>query len=444
MVLHSLGSFKSAGLRQGWWSSRRMAVALSGGSDSMALLWLMVHRWEGEVVALHVDHGIRGQSSSSDAQFVSDHCRSIGVPCHIAKRDVPGEMLKGESVELAARRIRHRSLTDLSMELGCGGVVLGHNSDDVVETFLLNLARGTGPFGLAGIPEVNGCLFRPVMGISREGLRDILRDQGWSWVDDETNDQDIYLRNRIRNELLPLIEHRINSGVRGHILGLVRDMADFRSQEEEEGEAMASGIGEDLPLCLHSLSREGFRDLSQRERTWVLRHVGRSLDLRTLSRDRTERLLDLESRSSRWRFQWSSDVELCGDRNFLSWINRPFLEALPPDPVDLSGEGEGEFQGLYFSWSRSHKGEPFMSGLSVAVPLRPGDKVAIKPMASLSQRDRSPCPWWLLPHVPVVTINDLPIWSPYPGLWNSRWDFSSDSVKYESLCLVRFSDPDGR
>lgn len=444
MVLHKFDGFKSAGLRQRWWNSKRMAVALSGGSDSMALLWLMVHVWGGEVVALHVDHGIRGESSSSDARFVSEHCESIGVPCYIAKRDVPGEMLKGESVELAARRIRHRSLTDLSEELGCSGVVLGHNSDDVVETFFLNLARGSGPFGLAGIPEVNGRLFRPVMGMSRERLRDILKEAGWSWVEDETNDQDLYLRNRVRNELLPLMKARLNSSIGDHVLSLVEDMADLRAQEEEEGETLASRIKKDLPRCLYSLSREGFKGLSPRGKTWVLRHVGRYLGLRTLSRNRTERLLELEDRGSRWRFQWSSDVELCGDRNFLSWVHRPLLEVSIPDPAILSGEGEGVFQDIPFSWSFLRKREPSASAFSVAIPLLPGDKVSVRPMASLSQKDRSPCPWWLLPCIPVVTLNDRPVWCPEPVFLNSRWEFPSDSVEYDGLCLVCFSDPNGR
>lgn len=421
-----------------------MAVGLSGGSDSMALLWLMVNRWCGEVVALHVDHGIRGESSSSDAEFVRSHCASIGVSCHVIERDVPGELQKGESIELAARRVRHESLTRLSLDLGCYGVVLGHNSDDVVETFFLNLARGSGPFGLAGIPEVNGSLFRPIMGMSRESLRRLLRDAGWSWVDDETNDQDIYLRNRIRNELLPMMEGRINSGVRGHVLSLVEDMADLRAQEEEEGEEIASRLRRDLPRCIYTLSRDDFKKLSPRRKAWALRYLGRSLGLRTLSRGRMQVLLDLESRSSRWRFQWSSDVELCADRNLLSFVKRSLLEASCPEPFELFGEGRGVFLDMPFSWSFGDSGRSHSSGLVAAIPVMADDEVKVRSLASFAQRLRSSCPWWLSTFVPVVTINDRPVWSPALGFWNSRWDFPSDSVKYEGLCLVSFSDPDSR
>lgn len=439
-----INCFRSAGIRQGWWDSGKMAVGLSGGSDSMALLWLMINRWHGEVVALHVDHGIRGASSSSDAEFVRDHCASIGIHCHVVGRDVPRELLKGESVELAARRVRHEALTLLGTELECHGVVLGHNSDDVVETFFLNLARGSGPFGLAGIPEVNGRLFRPVMGMSREDLRGLLRDAGWSWVDDETNDQDVYLRNRVRHELLPLMESRINSGLRAHVLSLVEDMADLRAQEEEEGEAVASRLRRDLPRCLYSFSRDGFKELGPRLRAWALRHVGRALGLRILARNRMQGLLDLEGRSHRWRFQWSSDVELCADRNFLSWVRRPVLEATSPEPFKLSGEGRGFFHDIPFRWSFRKLGGSTSCALSAAIPVMATDKVEVRALASFSQRLRTSCPWWLSAFVPVVMVNDLPVWSPDLGFWNSGWDFPPDSVKCEGLCLVSFRDPDSR
>lgn len=441
---HVIDRFKRAGIRQGWWNGKKVTVALSGGSDSMALLWLMTNIWHGEVLAVHVDHGIRGDSSRSDASFVEAHCSSLGIGCTVIRRRVPIEAEKGESIELAARRIRHLVLTRFCQESGSDAVVLAHNSDDVIETFFLNMARGSGPYGLAGIPESRGVLFRPVMDISKDELRGILKAAHWDWVEDETNDEDLYLRNRVRNELLPLLENRINRGIRRHVLALVEEMSSLRREEDLVGASLYDECRADLPFCLCSLFRDRVIEVDRTRRKWLLRHIGRLLGLRTLTRKRTEDLVNLIERTPRWRFQWSSDVELCADRDHLSWLKREIIESGPMIPLILDDAGSVKINGQVLSWSFSFTKEerPFLSDdLSVSIPVLYGDRVELRSLSDVSARNRGRFPWWIKSMIPVVVLNDVPVWSPKLGDWTGRWDFSRDSVKCDGACLISFADP---
>lgn len=434
--------FKQAGIRQGWWNCEKVAVALSGGSDSMALLWLLTNFWHGQVVAVHVEHGIRGKRSLEDASFVKSHCAKLGIDCTVIKKSIPREAEKGESIEVAARRVRHLALTDFCARSGAHAVLLAHNSDDAVETFFLNLVRGTGPCGLAGIPESNGVLFRPVMDISKEELRDILRKARWDWVEDETNDQDLYLRNRIRNELLPLMEQRLNPGVRRHVLALIKEMASLRRQEEITGAALYERSLANLPFCLSTLSRARVMEIDRTRRIWLLRCAGRLLGLRTLSRSRTEKLADLLETSSRWRFQWSEDVEMCADSDHLSWVKRGIVESSPYEPLILDGTGNAEINGLSLSWSVVFdKGDhaAAFNGMTLRLPVSTQDKVELRSLSQVAEKARGRFPWWIRAFIPVVLKNGIPLWTPRLGDWSGRWDFPKDSVKCDGLCRITFT-----
>nr|WP_255700293.1 tRNA lysidine(34) synthetase TilS [Dethiosulfovibrio faecalis] len=438
-----------AGVRQGWWDAKRIAVAVSGGSDSMALLWLMLNCWPNDISVIHVEHGIRGDSSKADACFVKEHCEKLDIPCCVVSRNVPGEAMKGESLEQAARRIRHEALASKAEEIGSDFVALAHNSDDTVETFFLNLARGSGAYGLAGIPEVRDRFVRPVLEISRDELRELLKEVGWSWVEDESNQEDIYLRNRIRHEVLPLLEKRINSGVRRHVLSLIEEMSDLRREEERTASDLSRSLFSFMPWSLYSLDRSGVMDLSKGHRIWLFRHVGRELGLRTLSRHRTEILSDLLERSSRWRFQWSEDVELCCCKDHLIWLTRESLEERSSETIVLSlTRGESEWFGEEISWSCLEEGIPFREGLVANVPVLPKDGeclIDVVPLSSIKNKEkkavRGSFPWCIENKIPVVRINGIPYWSPRIGNWFGRWVFPLDSVKCDGVCSIRFTHP---
>ena len=180
-----------------------VAVAFSGGADSTALLLAAHERWPGGLVALHVHHGLQAAADGFEAH-VRAQCQHWGVPCHVAH--IHARHAPGDSPEAAAREGRYWALADLASTVGASVVLLGHHADDQVETFMLALSRGAGLPGLSAMPanlERHGVrLARPILSVDPQDLRDWLAEQGVAVVQDPTNDDAAFTRNRIRQGLL--------------------------------------------------------------------------------------------------------------------------------------------------------------------------------------------------------------------------------------------------
>lgn len=184
-----------------------VAVAYSGGADSTALLLAAAQRWPGGVQAIHVHHGL--QAAADDFVAV---CRSVclrlGVPLQVA--GVDAHPARGESPEAAARQARYAALVAQATQHGLGTVLLGQHADDQLETMLLALSRGAGLPGLSAMgPRFvrGGVSFeRPLLGLPSAELRTWLVDQGVPFVDDPSNTNERYTRNRIRHRLLPALK----------------------------------------------------------------------------------------------------------------------------------------------------------------------------------------------------------------------------------------------
>ena len=184
-----------------------VAVAFSGGADSTALLHAAVQAWPQRVQAIHVHHGLQ-PAAQAFASHCEKLCSDLGVPLHI--RAVDARHAAGESPEDAARKARYRALAGAAAEAGAGTVLLAQHADDQVETLLLALSRGAGLPGLAAMPacfERHGMRFeRPLLAVPGAALRDWLRQEQLGWIDDPTNADTAYTRNRIRHLLLPALE----------------------------------------------------------------------------------------------------------------------------------------------------------------------------------------------------------------------------------------------
>jgi tRNA(Ile)-lysidine synthase len=180
---------------------RRPLALVSGGPDSVALLRVVVSLG-GEPVVLHVEHGLRGEESHEDAEFVSDLCRKLNVR-HEVRRI---RLEDGSNLQERARDERYRLAEEVAAGMGLGAVTTGHTADDVAETVLMNLARGTGLRGLAGIPPVRGKVQRPLIGCTRREILDYLREIDQPYRTDPTNLTGKYARNRVRLEVLPVLE----------------------------------------------------------------------------------------------------------------------------------------------------------------------------------------------------------------------------------------------
>ena len=205
---------------------RKIAVAVSGGVDSVALLHWMAALCGEKVVCLHVNHGLRA-AAETETQYVRDLCKKLNVPCHIFYWD--GE--KPETgIEDAARLARYKMMTDFCHENDIGFIATAHQADDQIETFLMNLGRGSGVYGLAAM-RGEGLMFgikiiRPLLGVFRRELREYCDSRGIKYFSDEMNDDPHYTRVRIRQnrhlicEKLGVSDERILTAIQN--LGRVR------------------------------------------------------------------------------------------------------------------------------------------------------------------------------------------------------------------------------
>ncbi len=208
LVAGVLATIRSHGLLLG---GETVLVAVSGGADSVALVHILAAlrpRLGLTLHAIHVDHGLRPEAGA-DADFVSALCRRWKVPLHVERVVVEGsEGLPGAGeggLEAAARRARYAAF--LARATGCGAsrIATGHTADDQAETVCMRLLEGAGPRGLAGIPISRGPYIRPLLETTRGDIARHLRDRGLPWVEDPSNRDRRFLRNRIRHDVLPFL-----------------------------------------------------------------------------------------------------------------------------------------------------------------------------------------------------------------------------------------------
>lgn len=238
-------------------SGDKVLVALSGGADSVALLRVLL-RLGYACEAAHCNFHLRGEESVRDECFVRALAESLGVPLHVIHFDTNAYAASHNvSVEMAARELRYDWFAKLRQECGAKVVAVAHHRDDSVETFLLNLVRGTGINGLQGIRPVNGEVVRPLLCVSRAEILDYLSSLGQDYVTDSTNLQDEFVRNKLRLNVIPMLE-TINPSVSDTIAETARRLADVAQVYQEAIQAarkrvMPDGETIDIPaLCRES------------------------------------------------------------------------------------------------------------------------------------------------------------------------------------------------
>lgn len=184
---------------------KNICVALSGGADSVCLLHTLksISTDIGfSLSAVHINHNIRGEEAKRDADFCAELCQTLEIPLKTFDIKVLEQAKKGESVELAARRMRYEIFEGLDDEY----IATAHNADDSLETFLINFCRGTGLKGLTGIPNVRGRFIRPLNGCSKSDILNYVSANNLKYVVDSTNLSNDYTRNKIRNNIVPLLK----------------------------------------------------------------------------------------------------------------------------------------------------------------------------------------------------------------------------------------------
>ena len=218
-------------------------VALSGGADSVALLRILCDLGY-HVEAAHCNFRLRGEESDRDEQFVKSLCQTYDIPIHLIHFDTAEyASLHQVSIEMAARNLRYGYFRQLRDDIGAETVCVAHHRDDAVETLLMNLLRGSGIHGLTGIRPRNGHIVRPLLDVSRQEILQYLHSIGQDYVTDSTNLQPDVLRNKLRLQLIPLLE-QLSPGASDNIAR----SAHYLSEAEKVFNSAFSPLHATLPI----------------------------------------------------------------------------------------------------------------------------------------------------------------------------------------------------
>lgn len=192
----------------------KILVAVSGGPDSLSLLNVLYELGYNICVA-HINHGLR-ENAIVDECFVKEFCAEKNIKCFVKSINLK-ENLNGMSTEEAGRKARYDFFDEVSEEQNCTKIATAHNSNDNVETVIMNMIRGSGMSGLKGIEPKRGNIIRPLIEISRKEIEEYCKENNLNPRHDESNDETVYTRNKVRIDLIPYIERNINSNVVNNI-----------------------------------------------------------------------------------------------------------------------------------------------------------------------------------------------------------------------------------
>lgn len=221
--------------------SDRIAVGVSGGADSMLLLWALMDKQKQTgfyFEVIHVNHHLRGEDSDNDSKFVADFCKKYKVPCNIVDVDV--KKLKTDSkttLEEGARIARYNAFNELMKKNKLNKLFLAHHKNDQAETILMHIFRGSGIGGAVGIKNTE-TMIRPLLDLSKEEILELSKEHGISYIQDASNAENDYSRNYLRNVVMPQIEEVYP--------GIVNNIVKFGKRCEELQNYILSQIDESL------------------------------------------------------------------------------------------------------------------------------------------------------------------------------------------------------
>jgi tRNA(Ile)-lysidine synthase len=319
----------------------RGLVAVSGGADSVALLHLLQGVTKGrglELRAAHLDHALR-PDSPADAAHVRDLCAGLGLPLTVGRIDIAALARGGRGgLEETAREARRSFLRETAQVQGCAWIALAHQRDDQAETFLLRLLRGAGTTGLAGMRPVDAPFVRPLLPFSRAELVEWLAGEGVAWREDASNQNVAFARNRVRLELLPLLES-YNPAIRRRLNELCRQLAEdeddwaARAAAELARTAELTAQGCRLPCAVLA---EASPAMAGRLVRAALKSVRG--DLRRLDADHIRSVLALAS-GPHPQGELHLPGAWVGRRYGSLWLRRKPPGLIPPSPFEITGPG---------------------------------------------------------------------------------------------------------
>ncbi len=274
-------------------------LGLSGGADSVCLFHMLRELAEPlgfSLMAVHVNHNLRGAEAERDAAFAENLCREYGIPFYLYSCPVE-EIARKEhlSTEEAGRKARQEVFAACAKEHQATKLALAHHQDDVAETMLHHLARGTSLAGLAALRPVRGNIIRPLLCVGREEIRRELQSRQLSWCEDSTNGEDAYTRNGIRHHVLPYLTDEVNPRAAAHMAQASFDLLEteeYLEQQtarlmeryaliEESVVILSDTLGSEPPLLQRYVIRQSLEHLAGKRKDLTREHLESAQELLT-------------------------------------------------------------------------------------------------------------------------------------------------------------------
>lgn len=225
----------------------KVIAGVSGGADSICLFFVLKNICEKKgcgFEVVHVEHGLRGEESLADAEFVKNLCETHNIPFHLYSYDIAASAKEWKtSVEEAGRKVRYEAFADACGKYGGTKIAVAHNANDNAETFLWNLVRGSGLKGLGGIRPMRDKIIRPLLGVTREEIEEYLQEVQSDFRTDRTNLETCYTRNKLRLEVIPYLEREVNAKAGAHIAGACERLRKIEDYMEHQGRIAAESMG---------------------------------------------------------------------------------------------------------------------------------------------------------------------------------------------------------
>ncbi len=315
----------------------RCLAGFSGGADSTALIMILAAEKEEGLIepeAIHVNHGLRGNESEQDEAFCRELCMRLNIPLRTVRADTGGR-----TDENACREARFLCFREAMDETGIHSLVLAHNRDDVTETFMMRLMRGAGVQGLACMSprdEREGyVIYRPLLHCGREEIRRTLREAGIPWREDSLNRSDKYLRNRVREQLIPMMEE-MTPGAAEHIAQAAAVLTRENLAMQEETDRYLAAYSRDILLETDALQNMPDAFAIRILRTWWQKNTP-LLKEHALNARQTEELLAL-ARSGRGKMNLPGGLFAVKGRNgiYISGLTGKTNEEVPFESEEVS------------------------------------------------------------------------------------------------------------
>lgn len=268
-----------------------IVLGISGGADSVCLLKILARwkeAWGISLRAVHVHHQLRGEEADADERFVRELCENEGIPCRVFHEDVQG-MAQREKIGLeeAGRIARYRCFATVCEDVGGGKIALAHHQDDLAETMLHHLVRGTGMAGLCSLKPVSGNRIRPLLCLEKEEILVYLEAAGQPWRTDSSNLEDDYTRNRIRHHVLEELKTEVNPRAVRHMAQLSEELEETRAvlaqvaaekrrqyvRKSEKGMRFAEELKKEPDLIGRQIVHDLLKEISGKQKDFTRIHI---------------------------------------------------------------------------------------------------------------------------------------------------------------------------